>query len=35
MQQSLRTTVTTAMQTLSLLKLKVSPEPEEEGGLGK
>jgi hypothetical protein len=35
MQQSLRTTVTTAMQTLSLLKLKVSPEQEEEGDLGK
>jgi hypothetical protein len=34
MQQSSRTTVTTAMQTLSLLKLTVSLEQEEEGGLG-
>jgi hypothetical protein len=29
MQQSSRTTVKTAMQTLSLLKLTVSPEQEE------
>jgi hypothetical protein len=35
MQQSSRTIATTAMQTLSLLKLRVSPEQEEEGGLGK
>ena len=33
MQQSSRTTVTTAMQMLSLLKLTVSEEQEEEGGL--
>jgi hypothetical protein len=34
MQRSSRTKVTTAMQTLSLLKLKVSQEQEEGGGLG-
>ncbi|MFL6523703.1 MAG: hypothetical protein ACJ71B_09520 [Nitrososphaera sp.] len=33
MQQSSRTIVTTAMQMLSLLKLTVSEEQEEEGDL--